>query len=419
MTVFWIISAALCVLTVWALWRPLHNDSSLKMESIQQRNIAIANERALEIDSAFDAGDISTEEHDQARSDLETALADELATSNELKDQFSRAPIYTSLIALILVPVLTFGVYSFTSTYQPNATSAATSADNQQAPSLEDIISRLEEAVETNPEDQQGLFLLAQSYSRLGRYAEASVLYKQLLELAGPNADLLVSYADNRAMANNRVFTQETATALNQALQLNPQHISALWLSGVAAQQLGDPDAALRRWLTLRPLLTDDSESSRELEILISDVSTELGTVRAQSIAIELANIQVTQNSAQEETPARAGITVRVSLSAELQSEISDSDSVFIFAKAKSGPPMPLAASRQSVSALPITVELDDSMAMLPNMKLSDFDKVLVGARISKSGQAISQPGDLESELVTTANTASDTIELVISKRRQ
>jgi cytochrome c-type biogenesis protein CcmH len=185
-------------------------------------------------------------------------------------------------------------------------------------------------------------------------------------------------------------------------------------LSGVATQQLGDPETALRRWLTLRPMLTNDSESSQELEILISDVSTQLGVQRVQSIEAEFTGQQATQRKA----ITQVGITVKVSLSPELQSEVSDSDTVFIFAKAKSGPPMPLAASRQSASALPITVKLDDSMAMLPQMKLSNFEQVTVGARISKSGQAISQPGDLESELVTTVNTTPDIIELVISKRR-
>ncbi len=419
MTVFWIISAVLCALTLWVLWRPLRNHSALKMESIQQRNIAIANERALEIDSAYDAGDISAQERDQARTDLETSLADELATSTELKDQFSHAPVYVSLAALILVPVLTFGLYNFTSTYEPNAATGIQASGDQQAPSLEEIISRLEEAMESNPEDQQGLFLLAQSYSRLGRYTDAAARFKQLLGIAGPDADLLVSYADNSAMGNGRVFTQDTYAALNDALKLNPEHISALWLSGVAAQQLGEPETALRRWLTLRPMLSTDSESSRELEILINDVSEELGPLRAESIKTNFAGLQATQKSARKEVTAEAGITVSVSLSPELQSEISDTDTVFVFARAKSGPPMPLAASRQNVSALPITVKLDDSMAMLPKMKLSDFDEILVGARISKNGQAISQPGDLESELVSTSNTATDTIELVISRRRE
>ncbi len=414
MSVIWIISAVLCLLSLWILWRPLRSHSVLKMESIQQRNIAIANERALEIDSAFDAGDISAEEHEQSRNDLETALADELVTSTELKDQFKHAPIYSSLIALILVPVLAFGLYSFTSTYKPDTVASAMAGSSEKAPSLEEIITRLEDAVNTNPEDQQGLFLLAESYSRLGRYEDAALRFKQLIKITEPDADLMVSYADNSAMANGRVFTAETAAALATALKLNPEHISALWLSGVAAQQMGDPEAALRHWLTLRPMLTANPEANTELAILIDEVSKQLGLVITKKIEAEFAG----QETAQKEAVSEPGITVSVSLSPELQAEVSDSDTVFIFAKAQSGPPMPLATSRQSVTALPILLKLDDSMAMLPQMKLSNYKQVLVGARISKSGQAISQPGDLESELVATPNTTPETIKLVISKRR-
>ncbi len=414
MFVFWSIAVVICALALWVLWRPLHKHSVLKMESIQQRNIAIANERALEIDSAFDAGDINTEERNQARSDLEMALADELATSAELKDQFTQTSTLTSLAVLILIPVLAFGLYNFTSNYDPDAKPGEPLTANTDAPSLDEIISRLEETVNANPEDQQGLYLLAQSYSRLGRYAEAAQRFAQLIELAGPDADLLVSYADNSAMANDQVFTEDMSISLSKALELNPEHVSGLWLSGLAEQQLGRSETALRRWLTLQPMLTGNPEASRELVILITDVSQELGAKRTQKINAEFA----AQKPLSTDDNYSAGITVKVSLSPELQSEVADDDSVFIFAKAKSGPPMPLAASRQSAATLPITVKLDDNMAMLPQMKLSSFDQVLLGARISKSGQAIPQSGDLESELVASPNSSSEIIELLISRRR-
>jgi cytochrome c-type biogenesis protein CcmH len=414
MLTFWIFIVFLCLLTLWALWRPLHKPSTLKMESVQQRNIAIANERGAEIDSAYENGDINTNEHQQARRDLEMALADELVTSAELSDQFRHTSSLSSVAILLMVPLLAYGIYSYTSNYQPDATLAAPFAANGEVPSLDEIIIRLENAVDADPQDQQGLFLLAQSFSRLGRYAEAAQRYGQLIEIVAPDADLLVNYADNRAMANNQIFTDEITISLNKALELNPEHISGLWLSGIAAQQLGEPESALRHWLILRPKLTGNTEATQELTILIDSVSKELGAARALEISAEF-------NAQPEASPAAtgtAGITVKVSLSPELLSEVADSDSVFIFARAKSGPPMPLAASRQQVSALPITVKLDDSMAMLPQMKLSNFNEILVGARISKSGQAIPQAGDLESELITTVNTNSDTIELLISKRR-
>ena len=419
MTVFWIIVGTLCLITLWLLWRPLHRHSALKMESVQQRNIAIAHERALEIDSAFETGEISTEERDQARQDLEMALADELATSSELKDQFSQAPLAGSLIVLLLVPLLALGVYTSTTTYQPDTVDLRELAADGKAPSLDEVIGKLEEAVDANPEDQQGLYLLAQSYSRLGRFPEAAERFKQLLEVAGPDPELLIAYVDNSVMANGQVFNEEQAAMLEQALELDPHHISGLWLSGMAARQLGKPDAALRYWLTVKPLLNESPEAIEQLNTLIASVRQELGDARAQQIEEELAATSTAEATAPMQTTGSASVTLTVSLAPELRSEVKDSDTVFIFARAKSGPPMPLAASRQSVSNLPVTVTLDDSMAMMPQMSLSQFDEIVVGARISRSGQATPQPRDLESEMVETSNQASDSIELTISKRRE
>jgi len=418
MTVFWISTLVLCLLTLALLWRPLKANSALKMESIQSRNIAIAQERLLEIDSAFEAGDLSAEDRDQAQQDLELALADELADSTELKDQFSQAPRASTLLILLLIPLLAFGMYSYTSNYNPDAVAYSAAGQSGEAPSFEELIARIEAAVKANPEDEQGLYLLAQSYAQFGRYEESAERFKQLLALTGPNPDVLVGYVDSRAMADGQTFSRELADMLSQAIELDPQHISALWLGGLAEQQLGDPEKALRRWLVLRPLLAENAEASKELEVLISEAQAELGP-RANEVIAAFEKINPAVSVAAQDTASVASLTVTVSLSPELQDQVSETDSVFIFAKAKTGPPMPLAASRQTVSALPITVTLNDSMAMLPQMKLSKFAEVMVGARISKSGQAISQPGDLESELILSSNTNPDTIELVISKRRK
>lgn len=418
MLVFWLVIIALCCLTLWALWRPLQSQSVFKMESIQQRNIAIARERAIEIDSALEAGELSQTEHQQAKQDLELALADELATSKELSDQFKSTSTASHFIILALVPVLAYGSYQLTTNYNANPAEAKTQVQNSKAPPFEELLERLEEKVNENPQDQQGLYLLAQTYSRMGRFEDATTRYEQLIKVSEPSADLYAGLADVKTMANNQIFTEDTSTMLDKALALDPNHVTALWLGGMAKQQLGDPEAALKRWLTLKPILKDNAEASGELASLIKDVSAQLGPKAAELNATLTAEAPAATMSSSSDTTSDASITVKVTLSPEFQAEVNPGDTVFIYAKAQTGPPMPLAASRQPVSALPITVTLDDSMAMLPQMKLSNFENVLVGARISASGQAIAQSGDLESEVVATPNIAADTIELVISKRK-
>ena len=413
MLVFWLATIVLCCITLWVLWRPLISHSTLKMESVQQRNVAIARERALEIDSLLEADELTQSEHEQAKQDLELALADELATSAELGEQFRSTSTVSHYLILALVPLMAYGLYSTTTNYQPNSSTAAALVQNGEVPSVEELLSRLEEKVNANPQDQQGLFLLAQSYARTGRYAEAAARFEQLIEITQPNADLYASLADVQAMANNQIFDEKISSTLDKALALNPQHVSALWLSGLAKQQLGQPEIALQRWLKLKPIISADVDASQELAILIKDVSAQLGP-KADQIVAELS----TQSPSPEAGNNNIAISVTVSLDPALQAEVKPGDTVFIYAKAKSGPPMPLAAARQPVSALPITITLDDSMALLPSMKLSDFAEVLVGARISSSGQAIAQSGDLESDVIATSNTAKETIEILVSKRK-
>jgi len=249
----------------------------------------------------------------------------------------------------------------------------------------------------------------------MGRFKAAAERFGQLIKLAEPSADLYTHYADNIAMANEREFTQKTADILDKALSLEPNHLSALWLSGIAQQQLGNNEVALRHWLQLKPLLINDPESDQELTSLIDDISLTLGARAAEIKADTPIDLPITKLA---KTTSAAKLTVKVSLSSELQADVGPTDTVFIFAKAESGPPMPLAAKKLLASNLPITLILDDSMAVMPKMTLSSFDKVLVGARLSKTGKISQQPGDPRSVLIATNNNNPDTIEIIISKIR-
>jgi cytochrome c-type biogenesis protein CcmH len=95
-------------------------------------------------------------------------------------------------------------------------------------------------------------------------------------------------------------------------------------------------------------------------------------------------------------TGEQKSIRVKVSLATTLKAKATPEDTVFIFARAAAGPPMPLAIVRKKVKDLPVEVTLDDSMSMMQGMNLSAFDKLVIGARISKTGQALPQPGDLQ-----------------------
>jgi cytochrome c-type biogenesis protein CcmH len=166
-------------------------------------------------------------------------------------------------------------------------------------------------------------------------------------------------------------------------LALEPDNMTALWLGGMAKAQQGDTVTAKKLWKKLDALLPPGSDAQQEIQGLLAKIESESPQAAAQPEATQQANV-----------PGLA-IDVHVSLAPELQKSTSPGDTVFIYAQALSGPKMPLAIVRKQVSDLPLTVSLNDTMAMMPNMKLSNFANVKLLARVSKSGNAISQPGDL------------------------
>ena len=212
----------------------------------------------------------------------------------------------------------------------------------------------------------------------------------------------MLAVADSLAMVNNGEIKGRPIALIDKALELEPNNLTALWLGGMAARQQGEHVVAIKRWKKVLTLVNNTNER-QEVSSLIAEAMSGL-TPEQKS---KLGTIDAT-----EKVATTLGITVSVNLSEELKAQATPSDLVFIYAKAMSGPPMPLAAVRKQVKDLPIEVELNDAMAMMPNLKLSAFSEVIVGARISKSGQPSAQNGDLFSE--KSAVKAGDKISLEI-----
>jgi cytochrome c-type biogenesis protein CcmH len=238
----------------------------------------------------------------------------------------------------------------------------------------------------------------------LGDYVGAVRAFERLSGLLPDNSAVKLSLADALSMQNQGRVPDRAVQLLEQVLKVEPKAVSALWLAGTAAADRGDAQKALDYWQRAYPLLTERPDMQRELRQLIGNLSEKSG------IRVELAKAPVAAPS--------KGLHVTVALSPELVDKIPADTTVFVYAKAVSGPPMPLAVSRLTVGDLPATVTLNDSMAMMPQMKLSNFKQVLVGARVSESGQAMPQSGDLQSKEQETASDNKDTLQLLIDHRR-
>ena len=181
----------------------------------------------------------------------------------------------------------------------------------------------------------------------------------------------------------------EPEPLLVKALAMQPDNLQGLWLLGIAQNERADYAAAITTWEKLLPLLSEDPRSQQQIRQLITDAT------QAQSTASD------SEVSGTDATPTveSGSLQVEVSVSAELIADLPPDTSVFVYAKAQQGPPMPLAVARSTVSQLPLSVTLSDADAMMPAMKLSAFDQLTVGARLSLSGDAIAQSGDLFGEV--------------------
>jgi cytochrome c-type biogenesis protein CcmH len=424
---FAIIAAILAGLALLIIVPSLVRPPKRTVVDRHEQNVAIARQRLAELHAARTNGSVSEDDYAASRAELEQSLALDLAQLDRTKsrhpadDDLRSGPSSVTLPILIAfaVPVVAGMLYLVVG--EPGALSgtnpaqSSTATNDSQQPSVEIMIDQLKARLAENPDDVRGWSILARSSMQLQRYDEAAAAYERWNELEPGNATILVQYADALAMRSGGRLNGRPAELIDEALSIDPDQPQGLWLAGMAAERRGDFEQAMTHWTRLLPLVEQDPQSRSELMGLIEDL-----VQRASAQGVELQPPGTADSGtppARGDQPTAAALTVRVSLAPELRDQAEPDDTVFVFARAVEGPPMPLAAARKRVSELPFEVTLDDSGAMIPNMKLSSFERVNVVARVSKSGQPTAGSGDLEGavEDVSTASNAS--LDIVIARK--
>lgn len=381
MILFWLICAALLVVAVLfvalPLWRGRVSGNQVARNSA---NLQILRDQLSELESDLNNGLLTPELYAQGKRELESRVLEEAAAGGE--EQASARPFHGLAMALsILLIVASGGVYLAVGT--PNAMApgnphAGMGGGNTPA--------ELEQKVKADPTDATSLVMLARSYMEAGRYADSAQAYGELVKLVPNEAWLWADYADAQAMAQGKTLRGKPTEYINKALALDPNSMKSLALAGSAAMERGDFADAIKHWEKLRAQLPPDSEDARAIDGGLAEARQMLAHIKGGKAAEQIA-------------PTASGkerISGKVTLDAALKNKFSPDDTVFVLARAAEGPKMPLAVLRKQVRDLPITFELDDSMAMAPQMKLSAFDQVVVVARISRAGTAILAAGDAE-----------------------
>ena len=406
MTVIFFLSVAVlaCIAIAFIVPIVLRETTSETRTDRRQKNIDVAKQRLEDLKRSEEAGITSTAESERIKKEIERGLLDDLddvdtVESVDVEKGSTRVRQWTAIAAAVLIPVsagllyLMIGEPRVISNPEvvfapvPEALEEPGIEIDGQSFSFEEMTTRVLTHLAENPEDVEGWSTLSQLYVAQQMFSEAAAAYRKLRELSGDNADLLVREADAMAMANDGDLGGEPESLILAALELDPNHGSALWLAGIAAASRGDFQTAIGHWKKAETVLSNE-EVLLEIERLIAGAEAELASSGQPAEVAET-----------ESEKASASVSVSVSIDPSILQQVEPEHALFVFARAAAGPPMPLAVVRKQVKDSPLTVQLDDSLAMMENLQMSGFEEVMIVARISLTGTPVAQSGDYFGEI--------------------
>lgn len=362
------------------------------------------------IERRFQNGDIDRAAYEEEMIDLELrAQRDEIgdhktqmATGSQIDRFFAAGLIF------VMVPIGSLGLYLKIG--QPEAQSVTEfveiQKENLTLEQLGEILTKIQGHLKDDPSDVEGWVMLGRTLKGLGRFDESVSAWKRAYELSPDDANLLVDYAEALALVDVKDY--EPGELIDRALEYDPNNVKGLALGGSIAFANADYDTAIKRWSLLASLVRDDEDLVLTLKEGVAEASRRLGN---EVSADPGASLKLSKSG---ET-SQALITGRLRLDERIRDLVLPTESVFIFVRAVDGPPMPIAALKVEVKDLPLEFSIGDNESLQQSRKLSEFTSVLVGARVSKSGNAIEATGDLVGEVKRTS--LGSKVDLVIDRR--
>jgi cytochrome c-type biogenesis protein CcmH len=314
-----------------------------------------------------------------------------------------RAPFVLALLLALATPPLVLGLYLAIGTPQ-----ALQPAPTDNAATLTEAVQQLQASLANKPDDAKGWALLAQAQAALNRPQQALDALNHLLKLKPDDSDALVAWVEASAETNPQHMIDDASRAkLQHVLQVDPTHQRALWLLGISDFQRQQYADAAQHWKTLLPLLQPGSR-------VADTVKQELA--EAEQRASGATTAAASSSGAPATADDSVAIHVRVNIDDQMLDKMRPDDTLFVFAQAIDGPPMPLAVAKLTKVRVPATVTLTDAQAMSPAARLSQFQKVRVVARISASGDAMPHAGDLQSTPLEVATSSRAPVTVTIDR---
>ena len=453
MLVFWLLALTMIAAALVLLVPPLLRGPATRHDapgSARDANVALYRERLAELDRERGRGEIEEERYAVLREDLERGLLADIDAAPTASASCGQAawrspPRWMAVAVGLLVPACGLGIYLWLGSpqgidprvQQPRAVADSAGANNaaadsaESAPDVEAMVDSLAAKLAAEPDNAEGWLLLARSRVVQERFGEATTAFERAHALLGDSPALLTDWAEAEAgAAAGSRFPASALDRIDRALELDPDHEKALWLGGFAAAQNGRTNIAVARW---ERLLARQPPGSREESIVTELLAQVRGTGSSLPAARSTAD-ESTGSAAGAESGGDAGskagvrsgagtgsgsgarIVVEVSLAPDLAVEPHTGEPVFVFAREPSGGGPPVAVARTMVGALPATIVLDESNAMIPSRSLASVERVLVAARVARSGTANRSSGDVEGVAGPVAVAGNAPVSVVISQ---
>jgi cytochrome c-type biogenesis protein CcmH len=414
MAVFWILATLMTLVALAIVLVPLLRARPRAAPSRHDANLEVLRSQRREIDADVASGVLPAEAREEALAELVGRAGDDLVPDPPAPTAAARKPWVVAGIAAVAIPAIAFGTYlalGNPAASDPKAIAASATPSPADDAKIVAMVESLARKVRDRPDDTEGWALLGRSMAALGRFREAADAYEHLMRLAPGDAQVMADYADVLGMVQGRTLAGRPYELARQALRIEPKNKKALALAGTAAVDAGEYTVAIGYWQRLAGELPPGSEDYAQVQAI-------LGEIRSRATGDAKSAPPATAAVAQAQAPAAGGgksITGSVSLAFGVSGHVSGSETLFIFARSEGGPRIPLAVLRASARELPMKFALDDSQSMAPGVKLSAAQAVRIEARISKSGNAMPQPGDLVGSSAVVKPGARD-VDIVVDK---
>lgn len=374
----------LCIAIAAAPWFvPYRGETAANVEAT---NADVRSEQIKELDTRLAAGTLDNETYEELALEVDRRLLSEANPTGgvgliERKQRITIIVVIAFILGVAAVAYQTYGANTEQRMYQRYM--ELSSAEAIDVPKALNLLQEIREfATPASIEKMEWLSMAAQGYMQLQHYRKSASTYDQMLELLPGDTQLLANAAQAHYLANDRQMAGTARQYLEQVFTIDPNHANALGFAGMAAFEQGRYVEAVGYWERAVAQLPLAEQESGVLAGALAEAKRRAGTAPAPAIKAP--------------EPAAASNTIVVNLQLDPAIDVPQSKTVFVLAKAKTGPPMPLAVKRLRVSDLPTTITLSAADAMTPALTIEQFDELVVQARISQSGNAIASPGDIE-----------------------